>query len=324
MVSVLCINFYKDERQFLTFAKSNRMDFGHVPEGELDKINFTLQKEPDWNKGILINQIDQSPRIYIGCPRWANKSWLGKLYPKTLPDARTLDEYLRQFNTIELNATHYKIYDTTAIKKWVDKAKGKNFLFCPKVYQGISHEGLLTDKHNLTAAFFESVMAFGENLGPVFLQLSEKFGPQRKEELFLYLNTLPKHLSIFLEVRHADWFREPHLTNLLEQLKKMNIGLMITDTAGRRDCCHMHLTKTKAFVRFVANSLHATDYTRLDAWVERIQYWIDNGLTEIYFMLHMHEEAYSPELAIYMIEALNKIDGIQIKKPVFPQPSLFD
>ncbi len=35
-------------------------------------------------------------------------------------------------------------------------------------------------------------------------------------------------------------------------------------------CAHMHLTMPKAFVRFVANSMHQTDYTRLDAWIERI------------------------------------------------------
>ena len=50
---------------------------------------------------------------------------------------------------------------------------------------------------------------------------------------------------------------------------------MITDTAGRRDCAHMHLTIPKVFIRYVGNSLHPTDYTRSDAWVQRMKYWLD-------------------------------------------------
>ena len=55
---------------------------------------------------------------------------------------------------------------------------------------------------------------------------------------------------------------------------------MITDTAGRRDCAHMHLTIPKAFIRYVGNSLHPTDYTRIDVWVERMKYWLDHGMEE--------------------------------------------
>ena len=35
----------------------------------------------------------------------------------------------------------------------------------------------------------------------------------------------------------------------------MNMGIVITDTAGRRDCAHMNLTIPKAFIRYVGNSL---------------------------------------------------------------------
>ena len=52
---------------------------------------------------------------------------------------------------------------------------------------------------------------------------------------------------------------------ILERLKK---GTVITDTAGRRDCLHMKLTSADIFIRFVGNSLHESDYQRIDDWVE--------------------------------------------------------
>ncbi len=130
-------------------------------------------------------------------------------------DANFLDEYLKHYNSIELNATHYKLYKPAEIKKWSDKAGELEFKFCPKVYNGISHFGSLNGKKFLTDAFLESIVGFKNHLGPVFLQVSDKFAPKRKEELYHYLETLPKDVQFFLEVRHPDWFIEPNSKNFL-------------------------------------------------------------------------------------------------------------
>jgi len=293
------------------------MDFGRVPENELNTVVFKLPKEPLWNKDILKGVKSKNPKIYIGCAKWGRKEWIGKIYTKGTKDAQFLDEYVKHYNSIELNASHYKLYNPVDIKKWGVKTQGSDFLFCPKVYQGISHFGNLKDKQILTDSFLAGVTAFEENLGPVFLQVSDKFGPKRKEELIEYLALLPKDVLFFLEVRHPDWFLQAHFNELLLELKKLKIGFVIIDTAGRRDCCHMHLTVPKAFIRYVGNSLHETDYTRIDDWVNRIQYWLENGLTELYFFMHMHDEAFSPELSVYLVEQLNKVCKLDLKKPKF-------
>ena len=95
------------------------------------------------------------------------------------------------------------------------------------------------------------------------------------------------------------------------------MGAVITDTAGRRDCAHMNITMPKTFIRYVGNSLHKTDYTRIDEWVERIKYWLDNGLKELYFFMHMHDEAKSPELTVYLADKLNAACGLDLHKPIF-------
>ena len=92
-------------------------------------------------------------------------------------------------------------------------------------------------------------------------------------------------------------------------------GFIITDTEGRRDMAHMYLTIPKAFIRFVGNSLHETDYERCDKWVKRINYWLNNGIKELYFFMHMHDEATSPELTVYLIEKLNKVCKLDLHNP---------
>lgn len=302
------------------------MEFGRVTPAELDSIDFSLPAEPPYNQSILNGKPVAKPLVYMGCAKWGREEWVGKIYPPKTKEKDFLQHYVNHYNAIELNATHYKIYGEAGIKKWVEKAAGRDFKFCPKLYQGITHRGSLKGKQFITNEFFRGIVAFEQNLGPVFMQVSDTFSPKRKEELFDFLKTLPTDLQFFLEVRHPGWFQQPAVRDeLFSTLTSLNMGAVITDTAGRRDCAHMHLTIPKAFIRYVGNSLHASDYTRCDAWVARMKTWLDNGLQELYFFMHMHDEATSPDLTVYLVDKMNRELGLNLVKPVFvsQQKTLF-
>jgi uncharacterized protein YecE (DUF72 family) len=305
------------------------MEFGRVPEGELNTIDFSLPAEPGFNNTILKGKAVKNPKVYLGCAKWGRTEWVGKIYPPKTKEKDFLQHYVQHYNSIELNATHYKVYGEVGTKKWAEKAVGKDFKFCPKMYQGVTHRGSLKDKQFITNEFFRGIVGLGEHLGPVFVQVSDTFSPKRKEELFTYLQSLPTDLQFFLEVRHPDWFgTEKHRNDLFSFLRDHQLGAVITDTAGRRDCAHMHLTVPKAFIRYVGNSLHPSDYTRCDVWVQRMKHWLKSGIEELYFFMHMHDEATSPELTVYLVDQLNMECGLNLMKPKFvssdsSQSSLF-
>jgi uncharacterized protein YecE (DUF72 family) len=305
------------------------MEFGRVEINELSNIDFSLPTEPTFNKSILNGKKSKHAKVYVGCAKWGRTEWVGKIYPPKTKEKDFLQHYVQHYNCIELNATHYKIYGAVGIAKWAAHAKGKDFLFCPKMYQGVTHRGSLKGKDFITSEFLRGIVAFEEHLGPVFVQVSDSFSPNRKQELFDFLLSLPKDIQFFLEVRHPNWFVKDEIREALFLfLKENNIGIVITDTAGRRECCHMHVTVPKTFIRYVGNSLHETDYTRIDAWIERMKYWLDKGLNELYFFMHMHDEATSPELTVYLVDEMNKQCGLNLIKPKFidgapQQPSLF-
>jgi uncharacterized protein YecE (DUF72 family) len=294
------------------------MEFGKVQEEELNNVDFSLAKEPEENKAILSGKPLAGAKIYLGCAKWGRLEWVGKIYPPKTREKDFLKHYVEHYNAIELNATHYKIYGEKGTRNWAEKARGKDFRFCPKMFQGVTHRGSLRGKDFLTNEFFRGIMGFGEYLGPIFIQVSDTFSPKRKEELFTYLGSLPKDLQFFLEVRHPDWFgKEKEREDMFGFLRDHNMGAIITDTAGRRDCAHMRLTVPRAFIRYVGNSLHPSDYTRMDAWVQRMKYWLDNGLQELYFFMHMHDEADSPELTIYLVDKMNRECELNLIKPKF-------
>jgi len=294
------------------------MEFGRVDENELESIDFSLPAEPAFNKKILKGKPAEKRRVYLGCAKWGRTEWVGKIYPPKTKEKDFLKHYVQHYNSIELNATHYKLYGEPGIRKWAENVKGKDFLFCPKMYQGVTHRGSLNGKNPFVNEFFRGIVAFEKHLGPIFVQVSDTFSPKRKQELFDFLAVLPKDLQFFLEVRHPDWFaKEKEREDMFAFLRDNNMGAVITDTAGRRDCAHMHLTIPKAFIRYVGNSLHPTDFTRTDAWVHRIKYWLDHGLQELYFFMHMHDEATSPELTVYLVDKMNKECGLNLIKPKF-------
>jgi uncharacterized protein YecE (DUF72 family) len=292
------------------------MEFGYVPETELDKVDFTLPPDPIFNRNILKGGPVKDPKIYVGCPRWGTKEWVGKIYPLNTKEKDFLQHYVEHFNCIELNATHYKVYDEAATSKWAEKAEGKDFLFCPKMIKEVTHAGNMKDKQIITEEFLQGLKGFGQHLGPIFIQVSDTFSPARKKELFDYLATLPTDQQFFLEVRHPDWFSiEKERDDLFSFLRDQNIGAVITDTAGRRDCAHMYVTVPKTFIRYVGNRMHPTDHPRIDEWVGRIKYWLDNGLKELYLLMHV--EDLSPEGTAHIIDVMNKVCGFNLPKPKF-------
>ena len=119
-----------------------------------------------------------------------------------------------------------------------------------------------------------------------------------------------------MEVRHESWFEhEEHLEALAELLEENNASTVITDVAGRRDVCHMRLTSDKVVIRFVGNGLHSTDYERINAWVERLDQWFENGLKQAFFFTHEPDNILAPELAIYLSGKIKEKTRIETRGP---------
>ena len=297
--------------------KSTTMKFGRLETSALAKIAWELPEDTPTTQVLLagLPLRAQPPAIYIGCSVWTDPSFVGKLYPKGTPAKDFLKIYCRQFNTVELNTTFYSIPSIERVKKW-KAAATPGFKFCPKVAQSISHRSKLDEQKRWLDTFIEAVLHFEEALGMTFMQLPPYFQPSSMEGLQKLLTHIPPGFPFSVEVRHPVWFSDlVAQEELFTFLHAQNIGVVITDTAGRRDVLHQTLTTDAAFIRFVGNNLHATDYTRIDAWVKRIQQWLERGLPTIYFLLHELEKALCVDLAIYMIQQLNALGSVQATPP---------
>lgn len=299
------------------------MDFGKVPGELLQWVNFMLPQDGAQTAQTLSGLREVKPAFYVGCAKWGRKEWLDMIYPAKTKEANFLDEYVKHFNSIELNAVFYSIPKADLIKKWKAKADENaidGFVFCPKFSRTISHIKRLKEAEVPTDLYLSSIYEFGQYLGPCFLQLGDNFSPANFSVLENYLKLLPLDLKVFVELRHPGWFAdEPIRTALFDMLARLKKGAIITDASGRRDCVHMEVTIPEVFIRFVGNGMayQKSDFARVDEWVIRIKEWLGKGLSTVYFFLHQHDERDTPILANYTIQQFNNHLGAHMSEIKF-------
>lgn len=290
------------------------MKFGKLTS--IEGIDFKLPDTPPATQSVLeASNPLSSANCFVGCTGWSMKEWVGKVYPPKTSQRQFFHHYSRQFNTIELNSTHYRIPSPSTLQKWREESP-EDFRFCPKVLQQLSHRQQLGIHQPTFHEFWRSILGLGDKLGCCFLQLPPYFGKDRLTELQQFLASIPSEVSLAVEFRHESWFAdEEAFLPAFEALKKVGANAVITDVAGRRDVLHHYLPIPEVFVRFVGNGLHATDYTRIDAWVERLEEWREAGLQRVWFFPHEPDNLLAPELSVYLVAQIEKRTGFNVRGP---------
>ncbi len=298
------------------------MKFGKLPN--IDSVDFTLPTDAAGTTSMLAKLPPSKPQLYVGCTGWGMKEWIGTVYPPKTKAKDFLHHYSRQFGTIELNTTHYRIPTPETVIKWRDTAPA-DFRFCPKIPQSISHSrdmGLSSDN---TLRFCENINLLEEKLGCCFVQLPPYFGFDKLNLLTRFLEKFPRTIPLAVELRHESWFSSPaNMETAFEVMQDLNISPVITDVAGRRDVLHQRLTTDTVLIRWVGNALHSTDYERIDAWVARLKTWFESGLQQVFFFPHEPDNLLAPNIAAHFIQKINKHIELDIRVPTLDGSTVED
>jgi uncharacterized protein YecE (DUF72 family) len=292
------------------------MKFGKLTDPlSLAAVDFSLPPTPERTLVLLRSEKRPPFRAYVGCPMWGNKAWAGKLYPPKAKPAQYLQHYARSFHGIELNSTHYQIPKAETVERWREMTDPR-FRFSPKIPQLISHRYQLFNCEDGVESFVEAIEGFEDRLGCSFVQLPPHFGLDKLSRLDWFLALWPRHLPLAIEFRHESWFQNQQLRpEALDLLEATGTATVITDVAGRRDVVHANLTQGTAMIRFVGNGLIPSDYQRADAWINRIEDWVENGIESLYFFVHEPDDTYAPEMGRYVVEKLNERLGLDLAVP---------
>lgn len=289
------------------------MEFGKSLQ--FDQVDYRFPETSMQNNRILekFNRVDK-PVVYLGTTGWGNPEWVGVYYQSKNPK-NFIKEYGQQCNTIELNTSFYRIPLLDHLERWYQLTPD-DFKFCPKVYKPISHCGLSAKSYAYMETFVETFQSLKGKLGPSFIQFPEYWTSEHLPQLLDFLNKFHQEIEIAVELRHPSWFEETGLCkDIAEAFSSLNVIWLMTDVSGRRDVLPMLLTTPKAIIRFVGNDLHPTDFKRINAWIEKILFWLRCGIQEVYFLVHQPSILKSPELMRILEKEIKASFDVEIRGP---------
>jgi len=205
--------------------------------------------------------------IRIGCSGWAYDDWRDRVYPPGTPARSWLEYYATLFDTVEVNATFYRLPSRATVEGWAQRTP-PGFLFAVKASRYLTHVKRLTDLAPGIGRFFERVEPLAEagKLGPVLWQLPESLH-RDDDRLGTALAALPSGQHAF-EFRHASWF-VPEVEALL---RARGVALVIGDAPQRRFQTRW-VTAPFAYLRFHYGRGKDGSYTerQLDEWATWIR-----------------------------------------------------
>ncbi len=155
--------------------------------------------------------------IRVGTSGYSFADWVGPFYPSKTRSSDMLSYYQRFFNTVEINATYYRIPSPATMERMAERTPA-DFQFMVKTPGALTHK---RDRDN------ESVDLFMRAIEP--LRVAGKFSGalaqfpysfKFSEEAQTYLQWVQGNLAespLFIEFRHDSWDNpvlEPMLTEL--------------------------------------------------------------------------------------------------------------
>ncbi|HEX4807014.1 MAG TPA: DUF72 domain-containing protein [Conexibacter sp.] len=233
--------------------------------------------------------------IRIGCSGWVYASWRESFYPARLPQARWLEHYATQFDTVELNSTFYRLARPDAAARWVEQTP-PGFVFAAKASRYLTHMKRLTDLDRGVERYYASIAPLVESgkLGPVIWQLPERFtrDDERLAAALERVAQLPSGRHGF-EFRHPSWF-VPEVERLL---RAHRVALVIGDRPERPFQTHW-ITADWTLVRFHHGRRgRRGNYSEaeLRAWAQRIRAWSER--VDVYAYFNNDWEVFAPRNA---------------------------
>ena len=215
--------------------------------------------------------------IRIGTSGWTYQHWQRVFYPVKWPKSRWLEYYSEHFDTVELNASFYRLPNRTTFESWKARTPD-NFLWSVKGSKFITHTRRLKNPAESLDRLYGVTAGLGEKRGVILFQLPPSLAFD--EKVFRdFCESLDPEIRHALEIRHPSWIND----QVFDILSEFNIALCMADTAGRYPSCET-MTADFAYIRLHGSQkLYASEYSEeeLRTWAEKVDAW--NRDAFIYF-----------------------------------------
>jgi uncharacterized protein YecE (DUF72 family) len=204
--------------------------------------------------------------IRIGCSGWSYKHWRGLVYPQTGSTSRWLELYAEVFDTVEINATFYRLPSAKTVEGWATRTPDE-FLFTVKASRYLTHVKRLREIAEGVKRMDERIepLRRAGKLGPILWQLPPQF---RRDD-----DALASALDTLSPGRHAFEFRDPSwfAADVYALLHRYDAALVVADRSPE-DPTPWVDTAGWSYLRFHSGRGRGGNYSarELREWAKRI------------------------------------------------------
>lgn len=236
--------------------------------------------------------------VRIGTSGWMYDDWRGVVYPEKLPKRSWLTHYATLFDTVELNATFYRLPAATSVERWAELAP-PGFVFALKLGAFGSHRMKLRDAASWLPNHVERASLLGSALGPTVVQLPPRWR-RDTERLDEFFRAAPDDMRWALEIREPSWLHP----DTYDVLRRHGAALVIHDLIENHP---IELTADWTYVRFhgpaALERKYYGSYTDacLREWAERIGEWSRRDL-DVYAYFNNDYEGHAVRNAQRLID----------------------
>jgi uncharacterized protein YecE (DUF72 family) len=245
---------------------------------------------------------DRQRPVRIGCSGWNYAHWRnGVFYPPRLAASKWLAYYAQFFDTVEVNATFYRLPRRTSVARWVEESP-PDFAFALKASRYLTHIKRLTDLERGLERFYACIepLLGSPKLGPILWQLPPNF-KRDDERLAGALERLPRSERHCFEFREPSWFH----SDVYALLREYRVALVIADRPEVHSFQSYELTTDFTYVRFHHGTRGARgnySESELEEWARRFEDWAKRAAIWAYF--NNDWEGFAPKNALWLKQRL--------------------
>jgi uncharacterized protein YecE (DUF72 family) len=203
--------------------------------------------------------------IHVGTSGWTYDDWTGPFYPPDVKGTERLGYYAGRFDTVEVNATFYRLPTEAMINAW-NRRLGEGFHLVVKGSRAVTHYRKLADCDEPLAAFLDRAGRL-RHLEVILWQLPPSLH-RDVERLDGFLAALPREVRHAVEFRHVSWW-DDEVAGVLARH-----GAAFVAVSHPRLPANVVPTADFLYVRFhgLGEQLYVYDYSRreLAEWVDRL------------------------------------------------------
>ncbi len=204
--------------------------------------------------------------IHVGTSGWHYKHWIGDFYPEKFAPAKMFSWYARDFHTVEINNSFYRLPEEKTFQSWRDLAP-PGFIFAVKASRFITHIKRLRDAADSIDLLLSRAKPLGPTFGPILFQLPPRW-KLNLDRLAEFLSILPRGHRYSLEFRDESWC----VPQVYDLLARYNVAYCIHD--WREMPWPKQLTADFTYIRFHGSGTrYGGDYpdSQLRDWADRLR-----------------------------------------------------